>query len=1336
LLISGSGQANILQYANVTGVTTANGTLNLDGNLLGGLVVNSGVTTINAAGSAVSTVNSNGGQILNNGSLAGLTVNSDGNVTNNAVVNGAVTVNNGTLTLASGSTQTGNFAISGGTVSANSAFGGGQVSITGGTLTVQSGGTANGSTSVTNAVLDNYGIVLGALQVNTGSTVTIFNAANVTGATSQTNGVLNVLSGGRLGNTLITSGGITNLNSGSTVQGTANITTGGTLNGNGTFLSDLYVTGGNATLTGSTINGNTFVTGGTLGTASSPAIVFSGTLNSTGGTTTLNNSTVAGLTTVSGGTLILASSSSFLNSGLNLTSGSVSSTAGTITTTGDQSVITTSGGTLALRGTTILGSAGSTANTPTIQINAGTVSVDLGNASQSGTNNLTLGGFSNYLIFNNSTLPVSAIGNLMAGVDTADALLIDLYATADKIIDGVDVANFGVVYFKANTIYVSVASFVPGLTSSPSIQRGVDAASFSDTIWVEGGATTFTGGLSITDGKNLNVFTGDSDTSTINTQVSGDWSLSEGSSIHLNLTNTTYSNYTISSANSVALNNATLNLANLSDLTIGATYTILDLPAGASLTGSFANSTFNFGTSRGVLNYSGGVDSNDVLLTIIPATDPTNVLVNTSFSGYQPGQIATYNGTNYYYGYDAFANLSGGFGGVASNSTLFLFNGTYSGATATKTFALEVPAGQSASVTSTIDSSVAMNFTGWSGSLLASQINVSAGSTFNNLASFISDNGTLQFAGGSTFTNVSLTATSNITITASNSSGATLEGVNNTPVITSTNTAANLSLANLILSSNSESGVGVSSGNTNSVTFTNVSMGENISTAGSISNTGPMEINFNYPESTSVNVLAVYPTFLTFTQFGNGASNLTLAGTSSLTINTVFGNATSAGNNAFTLGSNTSLAGGNITTGLGNDTFTLNSYFPGTLNGGAGTNNLTLSGASAGAAIFNAGGLGTVFAPTNNTNNFTITSLGLGTLNTTSLTRPIFFTSLTSFTGVSGLKGGDQADNFIFENGGRITGAIDGSKGNDTLSLANYSSSSTLRTNITGSDIGSIDLMQPGNLVGNVSVVGSYSKIENLIGGAGTDIFHFNNGGAVSGTLDGGLGNNTLDYRDYSIAGLNVNLETKAATLVGGGASGRINRIRDIFGTSNNDNLVGDSQPNIIYGGAGNDNIVGGDGNDLIIGGTGRDTVSGGTGYNVVIGGYVDFNLGGGGNSNTSYEISVSNWDYVLRSMMDQLSTVVDGTTADLSYALMENTGVSVSIPGVSGSKNVQLIASTTGNTTLRGTVFDDGMRDRVDVGGDNQGWLFYSDLPVSTADITIKKDKARRRTVANRLIP
>jgi hypothetical protein len=83
----------------------------------------------------------------------------------------------------------------------------------------------------------------------------------------------------------------------------------------------------------------------------------------------------------------------------------------------------------------------------------------------------------------------------------------------------------------------------------------------------------------------------------------------------------------------------------------------------------------------------------------------------------------------------------------------------------------------------------------------------------------------------------------------------------------------------------------------------------------------------------------------------------------------------------------------------------------------------------------------------------------------------------------------------------------------------------------------------------------------------------------------------------------------------------------------------------------------------------------------------------------------------------------------------MQNTGVSVSIPGVSGTQNVQLIASTTGNTTLRGTVFNDGNIDRITVGGDNKGWVFYS-TSGSTADILTDPTKARRKTVANRRTP
>jgi hypothetical protein len=65
----------------------------------------------------------------------------------------------------------------------------------------------------------------------------------------------------------------------------------------------------------------------------------------------------------------------------------------------------------------------------------------------------------------------------------------------------------------------------------------------------------------------------------------------------------------------------------------------------------------------------------------------------------------------------------------------------------------------------------------------------------------------------------------------------------------------------------------------------------------------------------------------------------------------------------------------------------------------------------------------------------------------------------------------------------------------------------------------------------------------------------------------------------------------------------------------------------------------------------------------------------------------------------------------------------------------VQLIASTTGNTTLRGTVFDDGNIDRITVGGDNQGWVFYSNIG-NKADILTVSTIARRKTVANRLRP
>ena len=1309
-----------------------------------------------------------------------------GNVGNTAVLN-TVTFNSVNQINATGSFQSTNLNLNAGTLNANTAFTTalkidigstfnlqsagsltGSVNLVSGTvnsdgringmLVVESGTATLSSTSnVTGATILNQGTLTNSGLLNTftlnGGTASMASGASVTGATTQTAGTLNVLSGGQIAS-LVASGGTTNVNTNSTVTGSANITTGGTLNGNGTFGS-LIVSGGTATLTGATVSGSTSVTGGTLGTDNSSATTLSGTLSATGGTTTLNKVSVGGLVTVDGGTVLLSSSTTAINAGLNLISGTVTGTAGTITNSGVGSAITTSDGTMSLRGMTINGAA----NTTAIQINGG--SVDLGNATQNGLNTITSAGASGLLIYNNAAANMTAIGDVMNGVTTATASTADLYATVNKIVDGVDQSGLGLVQIKVGYLYVTDTSFVsPGTT--PSVQRAVNLSTVGDTIWVQSGGATFSGGLSIAGGQNLTIRTGITDDALVTTALTGNMSLTPGSTLKLNVSNATASHYTISSSTSVNLNNATLDLSNLGNLTIGNVYTILDLANGVSLNGRFANATgnstyYNFGTTRGRLIYNAGPDSNDVNLQIIPPTDPTNVLVNAQYANDTSLQREEFNGANYYYGWDAFSNLTAGFDTVAAGTTVYLFNGTYTGATADRTFALQVPVGQSATVTTPINTTAPMDFTNWTGNLLASQINVASGSnlTGTNLAQFISSDGTLQFASGATFSNVALSATRNISITSSSSTAAVLVGTGSTPVITVSSEAANATLTSLSLNSSSAGGVGVDLSNTNSVAFNYVSMGSNISSAGNISSAAPITLTFNYLNSTANNSLGVAssPNRITFTQFNNESANLLLTGgTANVTLNAVLGNGSFGGVNGFGVATNTTLAGGAITTGSGNDSFNLGSYFPGTISGGAGTNTLTLSDNAAGIYQFNGGGSGVVVAPSSRANNFTLTGSSLGTLNTT---------NLTSFNGVSGLTGGIYADTFTFADGAIFAGTIDGGirSGVDTINMNAYASDRILQFNLTGAGSGNVNLMQPGNVTGSVTVMGSYINIESLSGGQGADIFHFGNTGTIAG-INGFNGNNTLDYRDYtpagnSTTGATVDLNTHKVTSV----TNLANNIRDIFGTSVNDSLTGDDQSNILYGGNGTDSLIGNGGNDLIIGGYGADQLSGGAGYDLLIGGYVDF-TNGRGNANTAYGIPAANVDYVLRAMMDQqLFSVTSNTTADSAFDVLQGvngqTGISVIVPGNSTTfANVILASNGTtsiaNSTTLAnsttytgvsvGTVFNDNLRDTITVASSGNSWIFYSastSLPPSaTADLVQWGTGPRRKTIANRLNP
>ena len=91
-------------------------------------------------------------------------------------------------------------------------------------------------------------------------------------------------------------------------------------------------------------------------------------------------------------------------------------------------------------------------------------------------------------IINSSPNTVAATAATFGAVGPGDNTLADLYAVEDKIADAIDVSSFGLVRLPAGNVYVTPNSFfVPAGTTTPSIQRGIDAASIGDTVNVEAG---------------------------------------------------------------------------------------------------------------------------------------------------------------------------------------------------------------------------------------------------------------------------------------------------------------------------------------------------------------------------------------------------------------------------------------------------------------------------------------------------------------------------------------------------------------------------------------------------------------------------------------------------------------------------------------------------------------------------------------------------------------------------------------------------------------------------------------------------------------------------------
>ncbi|HYO09177.1 MAG TPA: calcium-binding protein [Tepidisphaeraceae bacterium] len=204
-------------------------------------------------------------------------------------------------------------------------------------------------------------------------------------------------------------------------------------------------------------------------------------------------------------------------------------------------------------------------------------------------------------------------------------------------------------------------------------------------------------------------------------------------------------------------------------------------------------------------------------------------------------------------------------------------------------------------------------------------------------------------------------------------------------------------------------------------------------------------------------------------------------------------------------------------------------------------------------------------------------------------------------TSVENITGGGGGGSVFFEDPYLI---VQGTGGNDSISIVASEASNTYAVTINGKPVGSasyedalIRRIIVRGLGGNDTISGS-SFAERIEGGAGNDSILGNggndtlDGGAGGDTLKGGAGNDTADY-----AARNANLTIGIGTLADDGEAGEKDNVftdvETVFGGSGNDSIKGGSAANLLVGGSGNDSLFGNWGDDTLVGIDGNDSLMG-----------------------------------------------------------------------------------------------------------------------------------------------
>jgi Ca2+-binding RTX toxin-like protein len=239
--------------------------------------------------------------------------------------------------------------------------------------------------------------------------------------------------------------------------------------------------------------------------------------------------------------------------------------------------------------------------------------------------------------------------------------------------------------------------------------------------------------------------------------------------------------------------------------------------------------------------------------------------------------------------------------------------------------------------------------------------------------------------------------------------------------------------------------------------------------------------------------------------------------------------------------------------GLGNDTFTLTAAVTApvlNLNGGGGNDTIRVNAAM---AVNVDGGTRNdvvAFGPNGSTTGTVVGGDGTDTLvytgRATGVTVNLAAGTATATGGIAGIENvvgtahndtliGDGNDN-VFTGGGGVD-AVTGGGGNDTLVGPNSANAWVL----TGANAGTLN-------------GGSFTGVENLVGGSGTDTFVIRPSGSLTGLLNGGGGSaDKVDFSAWTTA-VTINLQAPLTeTALHGGIAG----VELLVGGSASDTLIG-----------------------------------------------------------------------------------------------------------------------------------------------------------------------------------